>query len=223
MEGKGDYLPRWEHEDTGPTTLVSELGRHERERVLHTTRIPSDLFFRLKQLAIRSTLQILTEHAYTLYLGGRVPPDLWGAFGWPDETSVGPAPDYLQSRLRQFSVRIPRSLDRWAKVFAVQAEISDQELAVKVFDWYVRKGFVPPPKEDVRRSLDGLIVVDEPLPGLKFYGYDEEEIVEAIRLIDEQHVKFRGRPGELLAPWVPGQAKTAPPKTETASRRHGPR
>ena len=187
-----DTGPRWEHEDTGPAEVWNEFDRHERERVLLTTRIPSELFFRLKQLAIRSTLQILTEHAYTLYLGRRLPPDLWGGYEWPEEFPTNPPSPYLSSKPRLFSARIPRSLLRWSRVWAVQAEMSEQELAVKVFDWYVRKGLIPPPKEVVRRSLLGLLDVGEPLIALRFMRYTPEQIQDAMTIMIERHERYGG-------------------------------
>lgn len=191
-----DQIPGWEHEGTGPTTVYNQLDRYERERVVLTNRIPSELFFRLKQLAIRSTLQILTEHAYTMYLGGRIPPRLWGGYEWPDETSIGPVPSYLLGKRKQFSVRVPRSLNRWAKVFAVEAELTEQELADRVFDWYVRKGLIPPNKEDVRRNTQGQLDVGEPLLAARFEVSDFETLDLACDLLFDQYRKF-GLPLEM--------------------------
>jgi hypothetical protein len=162
--------------------------------VLFTTRIPRDLFFQLKVRAIRSTLQILTEHAYLLYMGGRLPPRfLVGDGDWPEEYALEPEPEYLSSKLRSFSVRIPRNLLRWARVFAVEAETTDQELAVRVFDWYVRTNRFPPNREDVRRDSRGWLAVADPLIGLEFEGPTTEQVDLALEILVDRHNKYGGR------------------------------
>lgn len=180
-----------EDEERGENWL-SDFDRHEAELLALTTRIPKDLFLQLKVRALTSTLQILTEHAYTLYLGGRLPPDLWGGYEWPEEFSAEPRPAYLSSPLRGFSVRIPRSLLRWARVFAAEADISEQELAVRVFDWYIRKRLIPPEKKDVRRDDRGRLVVDEPLIADKFWGYSDEQIMQALDIMVDRHSRYGG-------------------------------
>jgi len=191
---------------------LSDFERHERELVTLTTRIPKDLFFEMKLRALRSTIQILTEHAYTLYLGGRLPPDLWGGYEWPEEFPAEPKPAYLSSALRGFSVRVPRTLLRWARVFAAEADVSDQELAVRVFDWYVRKGLIPPDRKDVQRDDSGRLVVDEPLIANKFWGYSSEEIMEALDIMVDRHTRFGG-------PLASRQASTASPSANNRTRR----
>lgn len=190
---------------------LSDYERHERELVTLTTRIPKDLFFELKLRALRSTIQILTEHAYTLYLGGRLPPDLWGGYEWPEEFPAEPKPAYLSSALRGFSVRIPRTLLRWARVFAAEADVSDQELAVRVFDWYVRKGLIPPDRKDLRRDGSGRLLVDEPLIADKFWGYSSEELMEALEIMVDRHTRFGG-------PLASPQTSTEPPNATMQTR-----
>lgn len=170
----------------------NEYMHHERELVPVTTRIPSDLFFELKRRALRSTLQVLTEHAYTLYLGGRLPPDLCGGYDWPEDFPTEPKPAYLSSKLRMFSVRLPRSLARWARVYAAEADISDQELATRVFDWYVRKDLIPPKREEVRRNETGRLVFDEPLLADRFWGRSSDEIMEALEIMVQRHSQYGG-------------------------------
>jgi hypothetical protein len=150
------------------------------------------LVVQLKIRAIRSTIQILSEHAYTLYLGGRLPPGLLGGYEWPEEYPAEPKPDYLSSKLRGYTVRLPRHILRWARVYAAEAEISEQDLAVKVFDWYVRTNQIPPKREEVRRDSMGKLVVTEPLIALRFVGVDTDKIHEALELLVERHTKFGG-------------------------------
>ena len=169
-----------------------DYERHERELVPLTTRIPKDLFFELKLRALRSTIQILTEHAYTLYLGSRLPPDLWAGYEWVEEFSSAPMPAYLSSPLRGFSVRVPRSLLRWARVFAAQADISDQDLGVRVLDWYLRKGLIPPNREEVKRDDRGRLVVDMPLVADQFWGYSNRQIMHALDILVDRHTRFGG-------------------------------
>ena len=103
-----------------------------------------------------------------------------------------PKPAYLSSALRGFSVRIPRTLHRWGRVFSAEADISDQELAVRVFDWYVRRGLIPPDRKDVRRDESGRLVVDGPLIADKFWGYSTKQIMEALDIMVARHTQFGG-------------------------------
>lgn len=194
---------------------LSDFERNERELVTLTTRIPKDLFFEMKLRALRSTIQILSEHAYTLYLGGRLPPDLWGGYEWPEEFPAEPRPAYLSSELRGFSVRIPRTLLRWARVFAAEADISDQELAVRVFDWYVRRRLIPPDRKAVRRNASGRLVVDEPLVADKFWGYSSEQIMEALEIMVARHSRYGG---PLANPTGHSSLKGSPPLREKIAR-----
>jgi hypothetical protein len=86
---------------------------------------------------------------------------------------------------------MPRSLLRWARTFAVEAEISDQDLALRVFDWYVRTDRYPPNKEDAHRDWRGFLVLTEPLPGLGF-GPSSDQIREAFEILVERHTKYGG-------------------------------
>jgi hypothetical protein len=184
--------PEPEDEGKGAETEFNRFQRHERERVQFTTRIPRELFFKLKALAIRSNLQILTEHAYTLYIGTRLPPDLWGGYEWYDECSNTPKPEHTSGSTRLFSVRVPRILLRSAQVWAVQAEISDQELATRVFEWYVTIGRVPPPKEDARWDGLGRLQVDGNLVSSRFNRRTSRQIRYALDEIVENHRTFGG-------------------------------
>jgi hypothetical protein len=137
-------------------------------------------------------MQVLVEHAYTLYLGGRLPPRLLGGYEWPEEFPPEPRPEYLSSKLRGFTVRMPRHLARWARVYAAEADIPEQELAVRVFDWYVRTNRLPPNRESVPRSDSGHLVVSEPLLALEFEGPTEKQVWRALAILEERHEKFGG-------------------------------
>lgn len=179
-----------------PGSVVEEQSRrylaYGREQVLFTTRIPKDLYFELKVRAIRSTIQILVEHAYLLYLGGRLPPDLLAGADWPEEFPDGPKPVYMNSALRGFSVRLPRVLQRWARTYAVEADISDQELASTVFDWYVRVGIVPPNREDAKWTPQGFLAVPERLIGLKLRRGRSEDLYLALEVLVARHNFYGG-------------------------------
>jgi hypothetical protein len=205
--------------EQGRDEWLSDFDRHEGELVTLTTRIPKDLFFELKLRALRSTVQILTEHAYTLYLGGRLPPDLWGGYEWPEEFPLEPKPAYLSSSLRGFSVRIPRTLLRWARVFAVEADMSDQELAVRVFDWYVRKELIPPDKRDVRREASGRLIVNEPLIANKFWGRSTEQIMEALSIMVDRHSKYGGPLASQPTSLMEEKNRPSPSERVNAKRR----
>ncbi|MFY9717902.1 MAG: hypothetical protein WAK40_08260 [Thermoplasmata archaeon] len=84
-------------------------------------------------------------------------------------------------------------------MYAAGADLSDQQLAVRVFDWYVRKGLIPPDKKDVKRDESGRLVVDEPLVADRFWGYSSEEIMEALDIMVDRHTKYGGP----LAPSLP--------------------
>jgi hypothetical protein len=172
---------------------IGPFERYENARIPFTTRLPSELVVELKRRAIRSTIQILSEHAFVLYLGSRLPPSLLGGFVWPDEGSIGPDPDYHASKPRGYTVRLPRHLLRWARVFAAEADITDQALAVKIFDWYVRTDRIPPKKEEVQRDVGGDLVITEPLLALRFRRREPAEIVQAIEILRDQWEKFEGR------------------------------
>lgn len=178
----------WPHGD-----WLSDYDRREGELVLFTTRIPSELFYELKKRALRSTMQILAEHAYTLYLGGRPPPDLWGGEVWLDAPPSAPKAAYLNSKHRQFSVRIPRTLHRRLRGWAVKAELTDQELAAKVFDWYVRSNHLPPYRDRVKRGRRGELLVDEPLLSDRFDWWSDRQLEDAYELLIENHTKYGGR------------------------------
>lgn len=171
---------------------LNEFEKHEKETVQFTTRLPSELAFEIKLRSIRSTAQILAEHAFATYLGSRLPPSLLGGYEWPEEYPEEPKPEYLSSQLKSYSVRLPRHLLRWARVHAAEAEISEQELAVRVFDWYVRTKRIPPNKEDVQRNRNGRLVISETLIGNQFHGYDGEKIMAALDLLVERHEMYGG-------------------------------
>lgn len=138
-------------------------------------------------------MQILAEHAYTLYLGGRLPPDLWGGEVWLDASPSDPKAVYLDSKPRQFSVRIPRALHRRLRGWAVKAELTDQELAAKVFDWYVRSDLLPPYRDQVKRGRRGELRVNEPMLSDQFDWWSDRQLENAYKLLLENHAKYGGR------------------------------
>jgi len=152
----------------------------------------SRLWELLKRLDIRTTLQVLTEQAHALYLGGQVPPACGAATLGP--TGFRPTPN-LPTRQANFdNFRFGSLAARSAGPASggVEAEISDQELAVEVFDWYVRKGLVPQPKETVKRKLTGLLHAPKHLVALEFRGLDDEMIMKALDLAIDPHTRFGG-------------------------------
>jgi len=191
---------------------LKRYSAYESEPVLFTTRLPSELQVQLKLRAIRSTLQILTEHAYLLYLGGRLPPRLLAGETWPEEFPNDPRPEYMLSPVRPFSVRIPRSLLRWARVFAAEADISEQHLASRVFEWYVRTARLPPNREDAERDWRGFLKVPEKLIAWDFEGLYPEQALDALQILIDRQAKYGGplasKPDTTSPPLrVPGRTK----------------
>jgi hypothetical protein len=160
--------------------------------VLLTTRIPEELRIELKIRAIRSTLQILTEHALTLYMGERLPPDLLGGYDWPEDNQTEPEEAGLARKLSAFSVRIPRSTLRRMQIWAVKAEVPEQELVERAFRSYVMKGMIPPKREEARRDEFGRLLVKEPLLADEFEGYTLEQRLSALRILVKRHNQYGG-------------------------------
>lgn len=176
-----------------PNVRLTSYLRYERELVVFVTRVPSGLFFELKKLVLMTTMQLLVEHAYTLYLGSRLPPDFWGGYEWPEEFPPEPKPAYLATRPRQLSVRMPRWLVRKIKIWALEADITDQELALKVFDWYVRTKRHPPSRAEAQRDRRGRLLVGEPLLADRFEPRtSSRQIMEALDVMVDRHTQFGG-------------------------------
>jgi hypothetical protein len=170
----------------------ADFARREVSLVPLTTRLPVDLVLEIKRRAIVSTIQILAEHAYTLYLGSRLPPDLWGGYEWPEDFPSDPPSPYLSGKVRSFTIRIPRRLLRWSQIYALDAGMTEQELALRVYDWYIRRGLIPPARGDVRRDANGRLHLSEPLLVDRFPLRDSDQILEAFELLAERHTKFGG-------------------------------
>jgi hypothetical protein len=151
--------------------------------------------------------------------------DLVGGYEWLEDFPREPRPPNLASRLRSFSVRIPRSLYRWARRWAVDAELSDQELAIRVFDSYVRKDPVPSKREEARRTWEGLLKVPEPLLADKFRGHSPELILEAQDLLIERHTRlggpFASNPEPGWETMREGAARRKRPRRKMRRRRGG--
>jgi hypothetical protein len=179
-----------DEESRGPIEL-SEFERYEIEPVPFTTRLPAELVVQLKIRAIRSTIQVLAEHAFTLYLGSRLPPSLLAGREWPEEYPPEPKPDYLDSKLRSFTVRLPRHLLRSSRVHAAEAEVTEQELAVRVFDWYLRMDRIPPKREDVKRSWWGGMVTPGLLIGERFSPHSPETVMKALEILVDRQTMYR--------------------------------
>lgn len=171
------------------------------DTVAFTVRVPDGMWAKLKAQAIRSTLQVLVEHALLLYLGGRPPPNALRGQVWEDGTEGLPQGEYEPKTMRQIATRLPKAMVRWAKVYAAEADISDQELAVRAFDWYLRTGKIPPKKEDVERTVLGFLRVPDRLIGLEFRMVADDQLTEV-----EETVEAR-----LTGPADSGQ----PPPTRT--------
>lgn len=187
--------PQNQPEDVRPPDLEGLIGKlyaDSKELVPLTVRIPRDLKLALKMRALRSTIQLLAEHAYLLYLGRRVPKRFIAPFVWPEEFIKQPEPEYLHTALQSLTVRIPRGLLRWSRVFAAEEELSDQELALRVFDHYVRENKYPPNKEDVRRDRQGFLVVAEQLVGRPFYEPTRPVLRAAFKVLADQAERVNG-------------------------------
>ncbi|HZY91761.1 MAG TPA: hypothetical protein VFG07_03175 [Thermoplasmata archaeon] len=156
------------------------------EQVAYTVRVPDGMWAQLKARAIRSTLQLLVEHALLLYLGGRPPPNALRGLPWNDGTEGLPPGEYEPGEMRQVGIRLPKAMIRWAKVYAAEADISDQELALRVFDWYLRTGKVPPKREEAVRLGTGFLKVPEKLIGLEYRQVADEQLVEAEDIVEER-------------------------------------
>lgn len=103
---------------------------------------------------------------------------------------------YLDSKPRGFTVRLPRHLLRWMRVYGAESDTSEQALAVRIFDWYLRTGQIPPKKEEVRRDEGGDLVVDEHLVGLKFRRPNRAVVLEALEALRRQRRRFGVRTEE---------------------------
>ncbi|MCI4327714.1 MAG: hypothetical protein L3K16_08820 [Thermoplasmata archaeon] len=149
-----------------------------------------------------------------------------GGHVWPDELWDKPLPDYLSSKGRSFTVRLPRYLLTTARVHAAEAGIRDQEMAVRVFDWYLRTGKIPPKKEELTWTDTGTLAVDQQeIPLFEFRGRTTEEILDAFDILREQRKKFGTPPDAkdmgLPLPVVFGSNRPSPkhPKTSSSKRR----
>lgn len=187
--------------------IVGRMYADSKQLVPLTVRIPKELVFELKRRAIRSTNQLLAEHAYLLYLGQRLPKRLIAPFLWPNPYADQPDPAYLKSPLRSLTVRMPRGLLRWARVFEAEEEISDQELALRVFDSYVRGDRYPPNKEDLKRDRYGFLVVAERLGGRPFYEATDEVVKSAFKVLADEALKVHRKSQGIPDPEAEGRTE----------------
>lgn len=206
------------------------------ETVAFTVRVPDGMWAKLKAQAIRSTLQVLVEHALLLYLGGRPPPNALRGQLWQDGTEGLLQGEYEPKTMRQIATRLPKAMVRWAKVYAAEADISDQELAVRAFDWYLRTGKIPPKKEDVERTVLGFLRVPDKLIGLEFRMVADDQLPEVEETVEErltgpadsgqspQTTTLGGAKDQLAKPRV-GQVRSRRRKTRRSTRttRAGPK
>ena len=160
------------------------------DQVAYTVRVPDGMWVMLKGRAIRSTLQVLVEHAFLLYLRSRPPPHLLRGQEWHDEIDDLPELEYEAGEMRQIGTRIPKAIVRWAKVFAAEADITDQELALRVFDWYLRTGKVPPKREEVQRTGHGFLKVPDKLIGLELRDISDDQLDRALAVLEENEAAY---------------------------------
>ena len=140
-------------------------------------------------------MQLLMEHALLLYLGGRLPPRLLRGREWPEEQVLDSNPPYLRTELKRFSVRIPRRMARWARVWAAEADISDQALIARVLHWYIQSKKTPPFKKDAKRDISGQLLIWQRLIALEFAD-SRESVVRASMLLTRRRLMFRMRSAE---------------------------
>lgn len=164
-------------------------------------------------------MQLLMEHALLLYLGGRLPPRLLRGRDWPEERALKPDPPYLRTAPKRFSVRIPRRMARWARVWAAEADISDQALITRALDWYIQTGEAPPFKKDAKRDLTGQLLNWRRLVAFEFTD-SRESVIRASALLLRRRLsldrgsaayidgKFGGGPGN--PPHSQGSGETMP-------------
>jgi hypothetical protein len=115
-----------------------------------------------------------------------------GGYEWLEGYPSSPEPEYLTGERRLYSARIPRSLMRRAKVWAVQAELTAQELAVRVFDWYIRSGHIPPPRENARYDDRGFLEGSEQLSVSQSPRYGAEAVMNAYETLVDRHTRLGG-------------------------------
>lgn len=166
--------------------------KHQLEIVAVTTRLPRALHLELKRRALASTLQLLVEHAYWSYMGSRDSPADLGPYTWP-EPERGPKLSALSSGPTiSFTARLPRHLLLAARHWAVDGEMSDQELATKVFEWYVGVNLVPPIKGKEERDEQGRLLIDEKLVGYLLRGPDQNSMELNFEFFEQRREAVKG-------------------------------
>jgi hypothetical protein len=212
-------------DDRSGRELWTPFYEDDGDLVLFATRVPDSLFKDLRARAIGTTMQLVIEHAITLYLGTRLPPDIAvGPFlrGQVDDRY---RPTASVSPSRQLAGRIPKTLLRWVRVYAAEAEITERELILQVIVWYLGRRERAPTPSQVERDPQGILYVGRPLLALKFQGYTFEELEEAAATImDEQAAKLvevtaRGR-SELAE--RPNRQRVSKPVRGSAGRGNAP-
>jgi hypothetical protein len=197
------------------------LYADSRQLVPLTVRIPRDLGIDLKMRAAAagSTIQLLAEHAYLLYLGRRVPKRFIAPFLWPEEFAGLPDPTYLSSPSRSLTVRLPRGLLRWSRIASAEEEITEQELALRVFDSYVRGHRKPPSKEAIRRDRQGFLTIEEPLVARRFYEPTPRTVRAAFKLLAEEGERILAEGTTNPALWSATDLLDEPEDTAGPSRK----
>lgn len=153
--------------------LYEDHKQYLRELVPVTTRLPRALHLELKRRALASTLQLLVEHAYWSYMGSRVTPSDLGPRTWPEPARGSKLAALSAGPLTSFTVRLPRHLLLAARHWGVDANLSEQELAMRVFEWYVGVDLVPAFKGKEVRDEEGRLVSDEKLAGYLLEARDQ--------------------------------------------------
>ena len=100
-----------------------------------------------------------------------------------------------------------------------RSEITDQELAVRVFDWYVRTDRLPPKREDVARDETGLLKVPEHLLAFEFTGPTWEQTTQALDIMVDQHTSFGGPLGSPRAGIRSAQRPTTRSRTRSKNEK----
>jgi hypothetical protein len=212
-------------DDRSGRELWTPFYEDDDELELIAGRVPEVLIDGLRKRALGTTLQLVVEHAITLYLGTRLPPDIPVGPFLSGEVDDRYRPAMSRSPPSQLAVRIPKSLLRWVRVYAAEAEITEKELLLRVITWYLSRRESAPTRDQVERDPQGILYVGRPLLALKFQGYTLEKLEEAAKTImDEQATRLVEAAARTLAekPERPNRRRRSKPVHGSSAPKNAP-